>query len=104
MRAGAIRDEECVGRIVHQLRFDNLAVRQIDRARHMALREQGWTPHVEQDKAGRATCERAGDVGAISFELKRSAEVGECGGGAAAGMAVTALVVDILIKPEWIVG
>ena len=52
VRAGAIRDEECVGRIVHQLRFDNLAVRQIDRARHMALREQGWTRTSSRIKPG----------------------------------------------------
>ncbi|SIT45539.1 hypothetical protein BN2475_570049 [Paraburkholderia ribeironis] len=85
MRARAIRDEERVGRIVGELRRDDLAVGQVERAWHVALREQRRAAHVEQHEAGGAARERGADVGAIRFELQRCLEVCERGGAIGGG-------------------
>ena len=79
MGTGAVRNEDRFRRIVHQLGLYYFAVWQIDRARHMAPREQRRTAHIKQHESGGAACERAGDIGAISLELQRRAEVGKRG-------------------------
>jgi hypothetical protein len=50
VRTRAIPDEECVGRIIGKLGLDDLAMREVHGARHMAAGEKCGATHVEQDK------------------------------------------------------
>ncbi|CAM2151582.1 hypothetical protein PT2222_260070 [Paraburkholderia tropica] len=77
VRPRAIRHEQRVERIRFELRRDDLAVRQVDRARHVTLRVERGAAYVEQYEIGLAAAigERRMHVPAIGFERQRGAEM-----------------------------
>jgi len=85
MRPCAVRNEQGIRRILRQLRLDDLAMREIHRARYVAAREQRWTANIQQYESRRAASQRLGNIPAIRFELQRRAEVHSRGGAVGGG-------------------
>lgn len=75
VRASTVGDKKRIHRPVREFALDQLAMWQVDRARHVALGKQGRRPYIEQHEVG-APAKCIVNVPAIGLEREFGGEMG----------------------------
>ena len=77
MRAGAIRNEDRLSRVLGQLCVNDLSMRKMVGSSNVGSGKLIWSAHIEQDEIMRASGECMVDVPTIRFELQNGFKVGK---------------------------